>query len=514
MAKKEISWILRAKDSVTTVLNRVGKSFKSFASAGIGAAKMIGAAFLAIGAAAGAIGARFVSAYQKAAQSSAKLESVLKATGHAAGFTTSQLQDQAAELQKQTGIDGDLILSMQGVLASFRNISGENFQEATKAIMDMSTVLKKAGQDEADIEQASMQVGKALNDPAKGMKALSKIGVTFNEVQKEQIAKMQQAGDLAGAQKIILEELKNEFGGAAEGIDSNVKAYKVFMAALGDTEEEIGRVITENAALSSIFDILTKKLEELSESGLIDYWAENMVSAIKMVMDWLSPLWNKLKKLVELYKMAQEGWKAIGEIAGGMWAGQSFEEAVNDAVKNTSDLEEQKQTRLTAIRKERAERKAAAAEREQQEMKAGQARRKTQDEADAKLKSEMEISKITDDLEYRIRLQELLNKGLKTEAELMKVQKDLGRELTDEEKARVSEKLDALQAAEDEGNIKYTTPESPKIDLERLGAIFTAPPSGDGDKRELRNIVSNTKKTNEILQRLYDKSSDEALENA
>jgi len=508
MAKKELSWILKAKDSVTTVLNRVGKSIKSFASGGIGLVKNLAAGFALVGGAAFALGARFVSSYQKASQSSAKLTSVLKATGYAAGYTTSQLQDQAAELQKQTGIDGDLILSMQGVLASFRNISGENFQEATKAILDMSTVMQKAGQDEANIEQASIQVGKALNDPIKGLTALSKVGVTFTEVQKQQIEAMQKAGDIAGAQKIILTELKNEFGGAAEGIDSNVKAYRVFMAALGDTEEEIGRAITENMALGSVFEKLTKILNDLSESGAIDAWAEDLASAIESMM----PLINKLgEALGNTFSYIQYAARRTGGFIGAMMEGSSINDALKISAEVENEMQKESTFRLERIKRERAEKKKAQAEQEQADMKEGQARFAAINAENDRVGKEAEISKITEDLEYRIRLQELLNKGKETEAELMKIQKDLGRELTDQEKARVSEKIDALRAAEEEGAIREDKPRAPEIALEKIGAIFSKPPELKDNQEEIKKLAGITKKTNEILWKIYEKNTDSSL---
>jgi hypothetical protein len=41
------------------------------------------------------------------------------------------------------------------------------------------------------------------------------VGVSFTDQQKEQIKTMQEAGDMAGAQGVILAELNKEFGGSA-----------------------------------------------------------------------------------------------------------------------------------------------------------------------------------------------------------------------------------------------------------------------------------------------------------
>jgi phage-related protein len=66
-------------------------------------------------------------------------------------------------------------------------------------------------------------VGKALNDPANSLKLLRKLGISFTEGQKAQIASMQIAGNVAGAQGIILDQLAGSFGGAAQNMASPLK---------------------------------------------------------------------------------------------------------------------------------------------------------------------------------------------------------------------------------------------------------------------------------------------------
>jgi phage-related minor tail protein len=55
-----------------------------------------------------------------------------------------------------------------------------------------------------DASGSAIQLGKALNDPIKGVAALQKVGVSFTESQKEQIKTLVETGDTLGAQKIIL----------------------------------------------------------------------------------------------------------------------------------------------------------------------------------------------------------------------------------------------------------------------------------------------------------------------
>jgi hypothetical protein len=65
-----------------------------------------------------------------------------------------------------------------------------------------------------DASSGAIQLGKALNDPTAGISALTRVGVTFSDEQKAMIKRLQETGDMAGAQKIILAELNSEFGGS------------------------------------------------------------------------------------------------------------------------------------------------------------------------------------------------------------------------------------------------------------------------------------------------------------
>src|SRR6266540_6473684 len=140
---------------------------------------------------------------------------VLKSTGGAAHVTAGHVADLANALAKTSGIDDELIQSGENVLATFTSVRNEVgkgnqiFDLSTKAALDMSVAL---GQ---DMKSSTIQLGKALNDPIKGITALRRVGVSFTEQQQDQIKAMVKSGDKLGAQKLILRELTTEFGGSA-----------------------------------------------------------------------------------------------------------------------------------------------------------------------------------------------------------------------------------------------------------------------------------------------------------
>ena len=146
----------------------------------------------------------------------AQLNAGIKSTGNVAGLSVEGLKAQASALEKLTSVDENLIMQSQAVFQTFtnvRNVVGEGndiFNQASVAALDLST--KMGG----DLQGATVQLGKALNDPIKGISALTRVGVVFTDAQKAQIKALVQSGDVMGAQKIILAEMKTEFGGAAE----------------------------------------------------------------------------------------------------------------------------------------------------------------------------------------------------------------------------------------------------------------------------------------------------------
>ena len=143
-------------------------------------------------------------------------EAVIKATGSAAGMTADEIVNMAESERMLTGIDDDVIQAGQNMLLTFKNIGEDTFPQATRAMEDMAVAMNSGSLEGLDLKSTAVQLGKALNDPIAGITALTKVGITFTAQQKAQIKAMMEAGDVAGAQAIIIKELNSEFGGAAK----------------------------------------------------------------------------------------------------------------------------------------------------------------------------------------------------------------------------------------------------------------------------------------------------------
>ena len=163
--------LLKLRDEVSAGLGKVQAGLKKFGDKISGASRVAQRGLLGV---AGGVGA-IVYAAAEAEEVEAKLVAVLKATKHAAGFTVDELKDIATQLEDITTYDDEAIMGLQTLLATFKEIKGDEFEDATKAALDMSTVL---GQ---DLKSSALMLGKALNDPERGMSALREAGVPFTE---------------------------------------------------------------------------------------------------------------------------------------------------------------------------------------------------------------------------------------------------------------------------------------------------------------------------------------------
>lgn len=242
--------LARANSSVNTLESSLGGVTKA-----LGAIAIAGVAFNFL--------KDTVRMFNDSEQASAQLNATLKSTGNIAMLNRDALDKQAESIMQNSLFDDDAITSAQAVLATFTQIRGEVFTNAIPAISDLAT--KMGG----DLKGATIQVGKALNDPIKGITALQRVGVSFSESQKEVIKSLVETGKVAEAQRMILAELNTEFGGSAlASAEAGTGAFTVLQHELDNVKEEIGGVVM----------VLVKEFMPVMKS---------MVGGLKDLADWI-----------------------------------------------------------------------------------------------------------------------------------------------------------------------------------------------------------------------------------
>lgn len=280
----ELSIVVRARNEASRVMKEVmndakgvgGSIKKSFADATPASAAM-GAAVAAAGAVVVGFGVSSVKAFMEAQDASAQLDAVLKSTGGAAGVTKDALLEQATALQSVTKFSDEAVQATQGILLTFTNLKDDVLMDTTKVALDMAQALGMDG------SAAAMQLGKALNDPAAGMSKLQRVGVTFTEEQKKQAAAMVEAGDAAGAQKLMLAELNKEFGGSAKAAGEGYAGQMIILQnTFGDLQEAVGEFILD--AAKPLIGWFSSLVKEINKSGGILNWLGEQFEKNKQVI--------------------------------------------------------------------------------------------------------------------------------------------------------------------------------------------------------------------------------------
>lgn len=243
-----------------------GGGFSALKEIGIGALREIGSAITnyaidGLKSLAGAVSDGIADARENA-KIQAQTAAVIKSTGNAAGVTAEQVADYASSLSAAAGqslFGDDQIQQSENLLLTFTNIKGVALETATAISVDMAQALGGAPKDSA------IQLGKALNDPIKGITALTRVGVTFTEEQKNQIKALQEAGNMQAAQTVILEELNKEFGGSAAAAAQADGGWAQFNDRMGEVKESLGTAILP--LLSTVAGVLNTTIAPAIESA-------------------------------------------------------------------------------------------------------------------------------------------------------------------------------------------------------------------------------------------------------
>jgi phage-related protein len=162
-----------------------------------------------------------------------------------------------AEANEMTlATDAEVIKATQAKLLTFKELAntadnaGGAFDRATKAAVDLAA----AGFGSATTN--AVQLGKALNDPIKGITALTRSGITFTAAEREKIKALTESGKVLEAQDLILKAIETQVGGTAAATAS---ASEKMTLAFGNLKESVG------AAILPAFEALSKSLIPIIE---------------------------------------------------------------------------------------------------------------------------------------------------------------------------------------------------------------------------------------------------------
>jgi hypothetical protein len=204
---------------------------------------VVGAAMLAAGTAAARFGIDAAKGAEEAAVAQRRLDQIAKSMnlfGSQTARVSKRLGEFAEANELVVGVDADVIKATQAKLLTFKELAktattvGGAMDRATMAAIDLAA----AGFGSA--ETNAVQLGKALQDPVKGITALGRAGVTFTAQEKEKIKVLVESGKILDAQNIILESIEQQVGGTAEATAS---AFTRIELASNQLKDSIGEAL-------------------------------------------------------------------------------------------------------------------------------------------------------------------------------------------------------------------------------------------------------------------------------
>jgi hypothetical protein len=235
-------------------------------------------------------------------------EGVIKSTGGAAGVTAKQVRDLATSLEETTTVDDKAIQAGENLLLTFTNIGSKVFPQATKATLDLAIAMNNGQAEGADLSASAIQIGKALNDPIKGVTALTKVGVSFTKQQKDQIKTLVESGKTVEAQTIILNELEKEFGQAGVAAGTGFGAD---MRRVGDAVEGAQQALAKGflPVITKVAAVLNKKLNDPAVLANIGKLGDKLANSLDSLISAASRLpWGAIGDSLQI---AGSGAEAI-----------------------------------------------------------------------------------------------------------------------------------------------------------------------------------------------------------
>jgi hypothetical protein len=258
-----------------------------------------------------------IAAARDTQQLMASTQQTIDTMGNAAGRSAQQVADLATSLSDAAGkslFGDDQVQQSENLLLTFGEIKGAVFDSATALSVDLAAALGGAPKDQA------MMLGKALNDPIHGMTALGKAGLTFSEEQKAAIAAMQESGDMAGAQAIIIAELNKQVGGQAEAQAKAAGGMVQFKARLGEVGETLASALLP--VLDSLAGVLLDTVAPALETAAT-WLSANLPAAIataSAVIDQIIAVFTQAGdgggQFADVLSFLGETWDSLSEIVG------------------------------------------------------------------------------------------------------------------------------------------------------------------------------------------------------
>lgn len=205
MFNSALQIVINAQDNATAVISGLTGKLNDMSSSFTQVAAIGTASFAAV---AGAIGVSVANA-SNLKEAQGQLNAAMQSSGGSARISQDALDSVNKSLVANTLITPQVATAMETAIVPFKNISATVFPQVSQAAADMAARLG------TDPVAAAQLLGKALDDPTQGIGKLRAAQIVLSKSTQDQVKQMQAAGDITGAQGVIIDALQQKYGGAA-----------------------------------------------------------------------------------------------------------------------------------------------------------------------------------------------------------------------------------------------------------------------------------------------------------
>lgn len=168
------------------------------------------------------------------------------------GLTAIEVNKIAEEIADATLTSGKFARQASSVLITFSQVTARNFERVLKVSQDVVTLLG------GDLVTASRRVGRALQDPARGIDALNRQLAILTPGEVLAAKALQEMGMDAEATEFILSRLEQRLGGVS------VAAADGLAGAFDTLIEKTARFLEKAASAGGILEPVTKTIRRMS----------------------------------------------------------------------------------------------------------------------------------------------------------------------------------------------------------------------------------------------------------
>lgn len=282
----------------------------------IGALRQVGSAAVNFLGAAAAAAADFAKdSFAGALEAQKGIDTLTATIGRLGAKTPVTMQGALAladQFKNLVGGSDDAVLAMVNMGLRFDKIGQETFPRFIQSSADLATTLN------IDSTKAAELLGKTLQDlSTDGTASIGRLkaaGVALTDQQEAQIQKMVETGDVAGAQKVLLDALAATTGGAAAAAAGTAAGqWDIFKESIADAGEgvmlELMPVLNELTA--TVLPALMPVIQAVAEAAT-QFITNTLVPAFQDAVAWFRANWPQIQATItDVWNQAQPILQAL-----------------------------------------------------------------------------------------------------------------------------------------------------------------------------------------------------------